>query len=320
LVKNMSELEIVIISWNTADLTRECLTSLYQELVTSGLSAEVWVVDNASSDDSVVMIEREFPQVKVIKNSDNVGFARANNQVLKQACAPYQILLNSDTVVHSESISRLVQFASENSDAAAVGPKLVYPDGVIQRSFTRLPSLFGELRYCLAYHFFPFNALFLRIFGFGDKSWKAAIRTQQVDVLSAACLLIRKEALDVVGLLAEDYFLFSEENDLFCRMKRAGLRSYYLPTATVTHVVGASRRKRGGLDSQVNFLKSRMIYFRRYHPSTFGFVRSIYGLFLGWSLVWAQIASMVKRKKDSEYVSLYRRLRETISEVPSHVR
>jgi hypothetical protein len=165
----------------------------------------------------------------------------------------------------------------------------------------------------MAYHFFPFNGLFHRLFGYGNTGREPEEAVREVEVLSAACLMVRKSAFDKVGLLAEDYFLFSEENDLFCRMKRAGLQSAYLPSAEVTHVVGASRRKRGGIDSQLNFLRSRLIFFRRYHPSSIFTIRVIYAVFLRWSLTMARLSALLKGNRESEFVTLYRRLLEVLS-------
>ncbi|PWB76151.1 hypothetical protein C3F09_00960 [candidate division GN15 bacterium] len=310
----MSQIEIVIVNWNTLELTRRCLESLLADLRQTDLEYKIWVVDNSSTDGSPAMIRAEFPQVNLVENRENVGFARANNQVLRTATAPLVLLLNSDTVTHQGAIKSMVDQISGRPGIAAVGPKLIYPNGAVQRSFTRLPSVIGELKYCLAFHFFPFNSVFYTLFGFGTRAWERSTALREVEVLSAACVLIRKEVFDRVGLLAEDYFLFSEENDLFCRMKRAGFRSVYLPEAVVTHVVGASRRKRGGVDSQVNFLKSRMIFFRRYHASSYFLVRAIYRLFLAWSIFMARLVKTLKRSSNSDYVTMYSRLLETLAE------
>lgn len=310
----MPDLEIIVVNWNTLGLTRDCLRSLFAEIDRSGLNCMVWVVDNNSSDGSVEMIRTEFPKVALIENKENVGFSRANNQALRQASAPFQMLLNSDTVVHEGALGRMAAEMTSRPEISAIGPKLVYPDGGVQRSFTKLPSVAGELKYCLAHHFFPFGSLFHRLFGYSSTGWEAGVGVREVEVLSAACLLVRKSAFDAVGLLAEDYFLFSEENDLFCRMKRAGLRSAYLPSAVVTHVVGASRRKRGGIDSQLNFLRSRLIYFRRYHPDSVSIVRLIYRFFLGWSLLMARLSALLKGTKESEFVTLYDRLLAVLAE------
>lgn len=310
----MPDLEIVIINWNTLELTRDCLRSVFADIERSGLDGKVWVVDNNSSDGSLQMIRTDFPQVALIENKENVGFARANNQVLRHASAPLQLLLNSDTVVHEGALKRMVDLMDSRPEIAAVGPKLVYPDGHVQRSYTRLPSVLGELKYCMAYHFFPFNGLFHKLFGYANTGWDLGVTVHEVEVLSAACLMVRKSAFDKVGLLAEDYFLFSEENDLFCRMKRAGFRSAYLPTAVVTHVVGASRRKRGGIDSQLNFLRSRLIFFKRFHPGSIFTIRLIYALFLRWSLMMARLSALLKRNRESEFVALYRRLLEVLAQ------
>jgi GT2 family glycosyltransferase len=131
-------------------------------------------------------------------------------------------------------------------------------------------------------------------------------------VLSAACLVLRRSVLDKVGLLAEDYFLFSEENDLFWRMRRQNHVSHYVPSARVVHVVGASRSQRGELDSQVNFLRSRLMFFRRCRPGALPIVRFVHGLFLQWSLALAKLSALVKGSRESDYLTLYRRLWDVV--------
>jgi GT2 family glycosyltransferase len=156
----MEKLIVVIVSWNTVKLTRDCLVSLYTELDRLEIENEVWVVDNASTDDSVAMVKQEYPQVKLIENNDNVGFAQANNQILRQADGDYYLLLNTDTIVHEAAIEMMLRYFRAHADIGAVGPRLIYPGGAVQQSITRLPSIASELRYCLAFHFFPFSGLF----------------------------------------------------------------------------------------------------------------------------------------------------------------
>ena len=143
----MAKLVVVIISWNTRDLTRNCLLTLFPEL--EGTDSEAWVVDNASTDDSVEMIKKEFPSIKLIPNKENVGFARANNQVLREAAGEYYLLLNSDTLIPPGSIRTMVDFLDKNPEAGAVGPRLKNAVGVVERPLKPLPTLNGELRYCL---------------------------------------------------------------------------------------------------------------------------------------------------------------------------
>ncbi len=303
----MARLAVIIISWNTKELTRNCLHSLYEDI--KDLDNEVWVVDNDSTDGSVEMIKNEFPQVKLIENNENVGFARANNQALKKAGADYYLLLNSDTVIPKDAILGLYRYLEENQDIDAVGPRLT--DGKnIQHSFTKLPSIFGEMKYCLVYHFFPFGKLFRGWFFKSEEYLKLLDKPLDVELLSAACLLLRRDVIEKVGYLSEDYFLFSEENDYFNRMKRAGKKSVYLPNIEVIHLIGKSREKRIKIDSENNFLRSRLLYFRKFHPGSLFVFRMIYYLFFGWSYIFGLLSKLIKG--NDEYKILYGALLRTL--------
>jgi GT2 family glycosyltransferase len=303
----MAGLIVVIVSWNTRELTRNCLRSLFDNL--SGINNEVWVVDNCSSDGSAEMIRSEFPQIKLIENPENVGFARANNQALRQADGDYYLLLNSDTVVSKGSIMALCDYMDENPAVATVGPRLT--DGhTIQRSAAPLPTLSGELKHCLVYHFYPFGRIFEKLFLDRYIDYESADRPIEVEVLSAACLLIRKKVIEEVGLLSEDYFLFSEENDYFTRMRRAGLKSYYLPGIEIIHLIGKSREKRLKIDSEVNFFRSRMLYFRKFHNRDMFLFKAVYYFFFGWSYVLATFSRIIFAK--GEYSEMYNRLWHTL--------
>lgn len=303
----MSKLVVAIINWNTLDLTRDCLRSLFEEM--DGFDCEVWVVDNNSSDGSPEMIKREFPHVKLIENTENVGFARANNQVLREAKGEYFLLLNSDTIVPPGSIRGLCQFMDDYPDAAAVGPKLRNAEGIPERPLKPLPTLLGELRYCLVNHFFPFGKAIQSLFQRGEDA--PPIKPTRAEVLSAACLIIRREVTEKVGILSEDYFLFSEENDLFYRMRVKRLYGYYIPEIEVIHFVGKSRLKKGSIDSEINFLKSRMLYFKKFHGRDILLFKTIYYFFFMWSYLMALFKRFLGRQSD--YPVLYRELLKNLS-------
>jgi len=305
----MTRLVVVMVNWNTRDLTRECLKTVYTAL--DGLDSEVWMVDNASADDSVAMLRAEFPRVKLMVNSENVGFARANNQVLREAKADYYLLLNTDTIVPRESIRDLVAFMDAHPDAGAAGPKLKNAEGVVEPPLKRLPTLRGELRYCLVSHFVPFTDLFAKWFEGRKIDVGDLTEPTKADVLSAACLIIRREVIQRIGLLAEDYFLFSEENDFFYRMRKVGLHGYYLPEVEVTHLLGVSRKKRGAIDSEVNFFRSRQLFFRKHYPLRFPVFKIIYLKFFCWSYLIARLRLLVLGESAAEGRQLYGRLLKT---------
>ena len=298
----MTKLVIAIVNWNTKDLTRDCLKSLKADI--EGINNEIWVVDNASIDGSVEMIGSEFPGIKIIQNSENTGFARANNQILRIAKGEYYLLLNTDTIIPKDSIKNLIRFMDNNPRCMSAAPRLTYADGTPQPPLKALPSAWGEFRNCLAYHFFPFGKYFGAMLS--DKIQKPdSDKPIKKEILSAACLLIRKEVIEKIGILGEEYFLFSEENDYFTRMRLAGFESYYLPFIDVIHLIGKSRNKRGNVDTEINFLKSRMLYYNKFYPNKIFFLKIIYGFFFCWSYIMAGLSKLIKGKKESDYQRLY---------------
>ena len=302
----MPRLIVAIISWNTSKLTRDCLNSLLPEL--EGLDHEVWVVDNNSSDDSPQVIREQFPHVKLIENGDNVGFARANNQILREAKGDYYLLQNSDTIVPPGSVKALCSFLDEHPEAAAVGPRLHNGQGAVEAPLKPLPTLAGEWRYCLAFHSGPLAPLFQRLMRYRQVDWRDIKEPTPAEVLSAACLLIRREVIEQAGYLPEDYFLFSEENDFFTRMKAVGLQGYYLPDVEMIHLLGMSRKKRGSIDSELNFLRSRLLYFSKFRKGQFGFLKLTYRLFFTAAKLWASLYGAVRPSRRSEAPEMYSRM------------
>lgn len=304
----MHDLAVGIVNWNTRELTLACLASLVPELARLELDVAVWVVDNASGDGSPEAIAREFPQVVLVRNSENVGFARANNQFLRNCEARHYLLLNSDTVVHDGALATLLAEIARLPDAGAVGPRLRLGDGTVQRSTWPLPSLAGELRYNLVQRFYPFGPLFKRLFLRRLPDIGAVRQTVPVDVLSMACLLIDRRVLARVGLLAEDDFLFGEENDLFVRLSRTEWRGFYVPAAVVTHFAGQSRSREHARRSEAHFFRSRTRYFLKHRPEAERRYRRLSAFFLDWSLMMEGVRSIVGLG-DREQIAFYRELK-----------
>jgi len=220
-------LSVVIVNWNTASLLRGCLASLISSLF-DGM--EIVVVDNASSDDSVPMLRHEFPTARVIENDRNVGFSRANNQGILASQGHYILLLNSDTIVPQNALNRLVEFMEQHPDVGACGPRLIRPDGKPQEfAFGNDPTLSYLLRRGTC-------RLFLRR---ALHDWNTD-QIQAVDWVSGACLLVRRQVIDQVGLLDENIFMYFEDNDWCLRMRSSGWRVYYNPTVSVIHIGGQS--------------------------------------------------------------------------------
>ena len=232
------QLSISIVSWNTRDLLKQCLESVFAHL--DGVDTEVIVVDNASEDSSPDMVEREFPQVVLIRQTSNGGFAQANNVALAESSGKYFLLLNSDTIVHPGSIKRLVDFMESIPEAGAAAPKLLNLDGSLQRSCSIFPSPATEL----------YDAVYLskllprsKLFGGYAMSYWDFDQERDVDFAGGSCLMLRRSALDQVGALDEGYFMYTEEADLCYRLKQAGWRVVFLPDAQIVHIGGQSTKR-----------------------------------------------------------------------------
>ena len=253
---DLTELSIVVVSWNVRDLLRACLAALPRD-------AEVIVVDNASSDGSAAMVAAEFPTVRLVANQDNRGFTGGNNQGLALAQGRYVLLLNPDTLVQDNALETLVGFLDSHPATGVVGPQLRYADGSLQSSRRRFPTLATALLEStpLAWHW-PFERnRWAQRYHMADRS---ADVEQEVDWLVGAALLTRRKVLEQVGGFDEGYFMYSEELDWQRRVKAAGWKIVYVPEAVITHYEGKSSEQVIAA-RHIRFNKSKVRYFRKHH-------------------------------------------------------
>jgi N-acetylglucosaminyl-diphospho-decaprenol L-rhamnosyltransferase len=227
-------LSILIVNWNTRALLAQCLDSIYTYPPTCPF--EVWVVDNASSDGSLSMLRERFPQVRLIANHENLGFAAANNQAIRQSAGRYVLLLNPDTELNPSALQHLVEFMDSHPEAGAVGARLLNPDGSLQVTCYPTPTVWREF-FRLFYLDFLHPKSTYRM-----ECWNTDL-PRRVDTIQGACLLLRKPALDQVGLLDQDFFMYSEDIDLCIRLGQAGWQLYWLPQAEVLHYGGQSSKQ-----------------------------------------------------------------------------
>jgi GT2 family glycosyltransferase len=254
---DLKSLSIIIVSWNTRQLLKNCLDSIRANPPTSPF--EIWVVDNASTDESPQMVRECFPQVNLIQNSENVGFARANNQAVQHCTGKYILFLNPDTLVESCTLQALVDFLEEHPKVGAAGAKIFEPDGTMQVSSHPRLTLLREL-----WRMFHLDAL--RPYAkYPLSNWESN-HAREVDVLAGACLLLRKEVLDQVGYFDEDFFIYTEEVDLCYRIQRGGWRLYWVPQARVVHFGGQSTRQVPN-EMFLNLYHSKIQYFRKHYGS-----------------------------------------------------
>jgi N-acetylglucosaminyl-diphospho-decaprenol L-rhamnosyltransferase len=255
----VTDLSVSVVSYRTPALLRQCLGALDRDRVAMDL--DVTVVDNASGDGSAEMVADQFPWIRLIRNDQNRGFGAAHNQALRAASGRYMVILNSDATPAVGALQALVNFLDGHPTVAVSGPRLRYPDGRVQPSRRRFPSLATLLlESTQLQRFSPDNAV-LRRYYVADRSDD---EPQEVDWLVGACLCVRASAFTEVGLFDERFFMYSEELDWCRRFRAAGWRVAYVPRAEVVHVEGASAR----LDLSARatlFQTSKLQYAAKWH-------------------------------------------------------
>jgi hypothetical protein len=269
----MKDLSIIIVNYNTCDLLRACLTSIYNSQ--GHLSFEVIVIDNASTDGSVMMVEAEFPHVELIVSRLNGGYAYANNLGLRKAGfnedgslrpeAPrYALLLNPDTVLPPAALNDMVLFLETHPEAGAAGPKLVLLDGSLDLACRRaFPTpLVSFYRMAGLSKLFPHSP----IFGRYNMTFADPDELLEVDSVVGAFMLVRREAIAQAGLLDETYFMYGEDLDWAYQIKSRRWKIYYNPAVTVTHVKRAASR--GSPKAQVEFYRAMDIFYRKFYAAT----------------------------------------------------
>lgn len=249
------DLSIIIVSFNTAKVTADCINSIIASRIV--IPHEVIVVDNNSSDESIIVLKKfeKAKQIKVISNTENVGFAKANNQAIKIAKGKYILLLNSDTIVRVGSIEKLVKFADETPDAGVVAPKLLNKNKTIQESCYSFPTIKNAIR-----------KYFLGEKDAYDEYYPTKNKPTIVDAVVGAAFLITPTALEKVGILSEEYFMYFEDIDYCKRVKEVGLNVYYLPDTKIVHLHGASSKTEGDeKQSSRSFEASKRYYGENYY-------------------------------------------------------
>jgi hypothetical protein len=247
------DISIIIVTWNTKNLLQKCLDSIYKTI--HDITFEVIVIDNASEDDTVVMLRGNFPHITLLKNSQNLGFGAANNQGLQIMRGRYALLLNSDTVLTIHAVEELFAFMETHPESAMACGQLLNSDGSKQNSIASFPSLLTLMTNMpLLEYLFPKR--------YPSKRYNYE-KPIEVDSGIGACLLVRKKAIDEVGMFDERYFFFFEETDWAYQMKKAGWKIFHIPTAFIYHFQGQSIGR--NVRSRIEFYRSRYLFFRKWH-------------------------------------------------------
>jgi GT2 family glycosyltransferase len=254
------KLSVIIVSYNVKYFLRQCLQSVERAL--QGIEGEVWVVDNASVDGSVEMVQSEFPWVQLISNNTNVGFAKANNQAIRQARGRYILLLNPDTIVQEDTFHKVLDFFAGHPEAGAVGVKIIDGRGQFaydsRRDFPSGWNIFTKITGL--YRLWPKS----RLLGGYHLTYASENVTMPVPVLLGAFMCMPKKILDEVGLLDERFFMYAEDIDLCYRITRAGYVNYYLPTTQIIHFKGEST-KLHSLSYVLAFYKASLQFIQKHY-------------------------------------------------------
>ena len=278
------KLSIIIVSWNVRKELTDCIASINNN--SPACEYEIIVVDNASSDGSVELIQKEFPQIRIIANSSNLGFATANNQALKIAAGDYILLLNPDTIVHKNSLDSLIKVLEENPDFGMCGPKLIDENAVLYHSIGYIPTFRSILH----------SKTFFRSLGVFRGHYKKLTapnfnydKQGDVEQLSGAALMVRRPLMDKIGGMDEKFFLYYEDVDFCLRIRKAGLKIIYVPSATITHIGGKSSEQVSAR-KRIILYKSLFIYFRKHKGK---FKTQLFGLIFKPAIIFKDIFNLL---------------------------
>jgi GT2 family glycosyltransferase len=290
------DLSVIIVTWNVSDLLARCLDSVLRDAVpiadrpgvwrrqAAGLPAiefEVLVVDSASSDDTVAMVRREFPHVRLYASDTNLGYAGGNNLGIRESRGRHLLLLNPDTEVLGDALGTMVDYMDRHSSIGVIGPQLLWPDGQVQSSRRRFPSLATALvDSTFLQKWFPTHPVLQRYYVLDCPDDAVS----QVDWLTGACIMVRRRVVEQVGLLDEAFFMYSEELDWQRRIRERGWQVLYLPTARVVHREGKSSSQVAAL-THIRFGRSKVRYFCKHHGRVTGEIVRLW-LLLSYAYEW----------------------------------
>jgi GT2 family glycosyltransferase len=291
---NVIDLSVCIVTYQARDWLEGCLKSLYENTRTSNL--EVIVADNGSTDGIEDMLTRDFPEIHFIGNSTNEGYTRPMNQSLHTAQGRYLLQLNPDTVILREALDRLISFMDDNPQIGICSPKVLNRDGTFQRQSRR-----GEPRpLAMIGYFFKLSKLFPKNKALGEYllEYKDENKTAEVIAVSGSCMLIRKEVIDQVGYLDEQFFAYQEDTDFCLRARQAGWEVYYYPEAEIIHYGGRGGSRVEPYRSIIEWHRSYWRLYKKHLAKDYIFIFNwFYYLFMVAKLVVSLVANLFRRDR-----------------------
>lgn len=256
---NENDLSIIIVSWNAKEFLRACLLSVYK--TTPGIKHEVFVIDNASTDGSVEMVKKEFPQVNLTCTTKNLGFAKANNIGIRKSNSRYICLINSDVKVLDACVMLLINYMDQHPKIGVIGPRTFNPDMSPQQSCAEFPTFWNSATFA-----FGLSKLFptSKYVGHTYSKYWPFDTLRKVDMIRGSFMMVRKKAIDQVGLLDEEFFMYMEDFDWCNRFWKAGWDVIHYPDAHVIHYQGASSDN-DPIKNSIERYRSKLIYWRKYY-------------------------------------------------------
>lgn len=284
MTKSGSSISIVIVSFNVEKLLKECIESVYRE--TTETAFDVWVVDNHSRDDSVQMLRDNFPDIHLIENDGNVGFPKANNQAVVQSTSDYILLLNPDTIIRDGAIDKMVAFMDECPDVGVSGCRVLNADGSLQLACRRsIPTpKVAFYRLTGLSRLFPHSKTMARY----NLTYLDPNIPHEVDAVSGAFLVIRKQVVDEIGVLDENFFIYGEDMDWCIRANKAGWKVMYYPHASILHYKGVGC-KTNNLKTTYEFYRAMVLFHKKHFARECFFLTNLViyiGIVLAASLAW----------------------------------
>lgn len=261
------DLSIIIVNFNTKKLTLECIQSIYSSILS--YSFEILVVDNNSTDGSVEAIKSEFPNVNIIENRENVGFSKANNQAILVSKGSYVLLLNSDTIVIENTLFSTIEYMNRHNDVGAMGCKVLLPDGSLDKACHRgFPTPEASFYYMTGIaKRYPHNP---RFNGY-HKSYLNMDDIHEIDCLVGAFMMVRRETINQIGMLDENFFMYGEDIDWCFRIKQAGWKIIYNPLISIVHYKGASSRKKP-FKIVYEFHRAMLLFHQKHFSKKYNFI------------------------------------------------
>ena len=283
---NMSKttLSIIIVNYNAEKLLKNCIESIYNE--TREITFDIWVVDNNSSDNSVAMINENFPEVNLLQNADNVGFARANNMAIVKAKTDYVLLLNPDTIICNQAIEKVLGYMDPKPEVGITGCKVLNEDGSIQLACRRsIPTpKVAFFRLTGMSKLFPNSKLMAKY----NLTYLDASESHEVEAVSGAFLMIRSNVIDNIGCLDDRFFMYGEELDWCLRTKKAGWAVMYYPYAQIIHYKGECS-KSNSRKAAFEFYRSMYLFHKKHFADKYSSITNIIiyvGIFLKALISW----------------------------------